>query len=158
MAAKGKIEYWLTEDGLALLRGWTRDGLTLKEIAKDKIHITERTLYRWAEKYNVIMSALKKTAEIVDSEVEQSLHDQAVGYWKEVEEPVKIKKKRRKPDGEIIEYEEIQYVKKRVYYPPVTAATIFWMKCRKKWNDRTIDPEETKESVVIIDDVGTETE
>ena len=32
--ARGKFEYWLTEDGLTLLNGWAREGLTDEQIAK----------------------------------------------------------------------------------------------------------------------------
>lgn len=31
--ARGKFEYWLTEDGLTLLKGWARDGLTDEDLA-----------------------------------------------------------------------------------------------------------------------------
>ena len=33
--AKGKYEYWLTEEGLLLLEGWARDGLTDEQIAQN---------------------------------------------------------------------------------------------------------------------------
>ena len=32
--ARGKFEYWLTEDGLTLLEGWARDGLTDAQLAE----------------------------------------------------------------------------------------------------------------------------
>ena len=31
--AKGKYEYWLTQEGLLELEGWARDGLTDEQIA-----------------------------------------------------------------------------------------------------------------------------
>ena len=33
--AKGKYEYWLTKEGLMLLEGWARDGLTDEQIAEN---------------------------------------------------------------------------------------------------------------------------
>ena len=33
--ARGKFEYWLTEDGRTLLEGWARDGLTDEQIARN---------------------------------------------------------------------------------------------------------------------------
>ena len=30
--ATGKVGYWLSEDGLTLLEGWARDGLTDEDI------------------------------------------------------------------------------------------------------------------------------
>ena len=35
--AKGKYEYWLTDDGLLLLAAWARDGLTDEQIANNII-------------------------------------------------------------------------------------------------------------------------
>ena len=31
--AKGKYEYWITPEGLTLVEGWARDGLTDEQIA-----------------------------------------------------------------------------------------------------------------------------
>ena len=42
--AKGKYEYWLTNEGLILLEGWARDGLTDEQIAHN-MGITSKTLY-----------------------------------------------------------------------------------------------------------------
>lgn len=33
--AKGKYEYWLSDEGLTLLEGWARDGLTDEQISKN---------------------------------------------------------------------------------------------------------------------------
>lgn len=70
--AKGKYEYWRTTDGLILLQGWARDGLTDEQIAHN-IGIRRTTLYDWKNKYLDINDALKKGKEIVDYEVENAL-------------------------------------------------------------------------------------
>ncbi|MBC8612060.1 helix-turn-helix domain-containing protein [Massilimaliae timonensis] len=70
--AKGKYEYWLTEEGLTLLEGWARDGLTDEQIAHNA-GITAATLYEWKKKYPEISEALKKGKEVVDFEVENAL-------------------------------------------------------------------------------------
>lgn len=70
--AKGKYEYWRTTDGLILLQGWARDGLTDEQIAHN-IGIRRTTLYDWKNKYPDINDALKKGKEIVDYEVENAL-------------------------------------------------------------------------------------
>ena len=70
--AKGKYEYWLSEDGLTLLEGWARDGLTDEQIAHN-MGITSKTLYEWKNKYGDICNALKKGKEVVDYEVENAL-------------------------------------------------------------------------------------
>lgn len=75
--ARGKFEYWLTEDGLTLLEGWARDGLNDEQIAK-KININRSTLYEWEKKYPDISDALKKGKEVVDYKVENALLDKAL--------------------------------------------------------------------------------
>jgi transposase-like protein len=75
--AKGKYEYWKSHDGLLLIEGWARDGLTDEQIAHN-IGITTSTLYEWKKKYSEISDALKKTKEVVDREVENALYKKAL--------------------------------------------------------------------------------
>lgn len=70
--AKGKYQEWLEPDGLILLEGWARDGLTDEQIAKN-IGITSTTLYDWKKKHSKISEALKKGKEVVDYAVENAL-------------------------------------------------------------------------------------
>ena len=70
--AKGKYEYWLTEEGLLLLEGWARDGLTDEQIAHN-IGISTSTLNNWKNKYVEILESLKKGKEVVDYAVENAL-------------------------------------------------------------------------------------
>lgn len=74
--AKGKYEYWISEDGLILIEGWARNGLTDVQIASN-IGINVKTLYDWKNKHSKICNALKKTKEIVDNEVEAALYKKA---------------------------------------------------------------------------------
>ncbi len=76
--ARGKFEYWLTEDGLTLLEGWARDGLTDEQIAHN-MGVAYSTFRVWKEKYSAISAVLKKSKEIVDFEVENALLDAALG-------------------------------------------------------------------------------
>lgn len=85
--AKGKYAEWLTEDGLLLLKGWARDGLTDEQIAHN-CGITPATLYNWKNKHVEIFDALKKGKEVVDYEVENALLAKALSgdvtaqiYW-----------------------------------------------------------------------------
>ena len=75
--AKGKYEYWLTEDGLTLLEGWARDGLTDEQLAHN-CGITAATLYEWKNRFPEISEALKKGKEVVDYEVENALLNKAL--------------------------------------------------------------------------------
>jgi transposase len=74
--AKGKYEEWLTEDGLILIEGWARDGLTDEQIAHN-MGISRSTLKEWKKDYPAISAALKKTKEVVDREVENALYKKA---------------------------------------------------------------------------------
>lgn len=75
--AKGKYQRWLTEEGLLLLEGWARDGLTDEQLAKN-IGISIRTFYEWKEKFPQFSQSLKKGKEVVDYEVENALLSSAL--------------------------------------------------------------------------------
>lgn len=99
--ARGKFEYWLTEDGLTLLEGWARDGLTNEQIAHN-MGVALSTLKVWKEKFLAISAALKKGKEVVDYEVENALLNKALGgdttaqiFWLKNRRPDKW---RDKPD------------------------------------------------------------
>lgn len=75
--AKGKYQKWLTPDGLILLEGWARNGLTEEQIAHN-MGISVRTLERWKEDHCQICQSLKRTKEVVDLEVENALYQAAM--------------------------------------------------------------------------------
>lgn len=130
--AKGKYQRWLEPDGLLLLEGWARDGLTDEQLA-EKMGINPATLYDWKNKHPEISEALKKGKEIVDIQVENALLKRALGY-EYMEERVEISEK----DGRKV----IQTVKQVI---PDTAAQIFWLKNRRpdRWRDK---PQEKAEA------------
>lgn len=97
--AKGKYEYWLTEEGLLLLEGWARDGLTDEQIAHN-IGITTKTLYEWKNRFGDICESLKKGKEVVDYAVENALLKNALRgdttaqiYWLKNRRPDKWRDK-----------------------------------------------------------------
>lgn len=97
--ARGKFEYWLTEDGLTLLEGWARDGLTDEQIAHN-VGITATTLYEWKKRFPEISEALKKGKEVVDFQVENALLQSALEgnitaqiFWLKNRQKVKWKDK-----------------------------------------------------------------
>ncbi len=130
--AKGKYQRWLEPDGLLLLEGWARDGLTDEQIAGN-VGITATTLYEWKNRFPEISEALKKGKEIVDIQVENALLKRALGY-EYMEERAEISEK----DGRKV----IQTVKQVI---PDTAAQIFWLKNRRpdRWRDK---PQEKAEA------------
>lgn len=68
-----KINEWIKDDKLILLRGWARDGLTNEQIAKN-IGINPKTLYEWKKKESKISNVLKESREVTDYEVENALY------------------------------------------------------------------------------------
>ncbi len=120
-----KINQWLEPDGLTLLEGWARDGLTDEQIASN-MGINVATLYRWKKKECKICEALKKGKEVVDIQVENALLKRALGYDYQ-EQKVEVSEK----DGRKV----IQTMK---HVPPDTTAQIFWLKNRRpeKWRDK----------------------
>ena len=88
--AKGKFEYWQTDDGLLRLEAYARDGLTDEQIAKN-MDIRRETLYAWKKKYANISNALKRGKEVVDIEVENALYQKAVGFKETVRKAIKCK-------------------------------------------------------------------
>lgn len=134
---KSPIGDWLTDDGLILLEGWAREGLKDEDIA-DKIGISKSTFYKWKSENKEFSDALKRGKAPVDFKVENQTLKSALGYFIEIEEPIKLKTKKQLIDKGTIEEEHIEYVKKQVYIPPVPACQFFWLKNRKpdKWRDR----------------------
>lgn len=126
--ARGKYEYWLTEDGLILLEGWARDGLTDKQISHN-IGISEQTLNVWKNKYPSFSESLKKGKEIVDMEVENALLKKATGYT------IQLNKQKVTKDGDVVDIVE------EIHITPDTTAQIFWLKNRKpdKWRDKPVN-------------------
>lgn len=123
--AKGKYQEWLRPEGLLLIEGWARDGLTDEQIAHN-MGIGYSTLQTWKKEYQDIRDTLKKGKEVVDRQVENALLKRALGYqYEEI---------REKQEGGVIT--ERTVTKKEV--PPDTTAQIFWLKNRKPevWRDR----------------------
>lgn len=127
--AKGKFEYWLTEDGLLRIQGWARDGLTDAQIAHN-IGVSYSTFKEWLVRFPDMSASLKKGKAPVDIEVENALLKRALGYETEevFEEIFEM------PDGS--QRKHIRRVKKQI--PPEPVAIFFWLKNRRplKWRDK----------------------
>lgn len=126
--AKGKYQKWLEPDGLLLLEGWARDGLTDAQLAHN-IGVSTKTLYEWENRYSTIREAIKKGKAPVDIEVENALLKRALGY-EYMEARIEVSEK----DGRKV----IQTTKT---VPPDTTAQIFWLKNRRpdKWRDKPLE-------------------
>lgn len=146
--AKGKFEYWLTDDGLILLEGWARDGLTDEQIA-DNCGITRATLYNWKKRFVDIFDALKAGKEVVDIHVENSLLKRANGFSYEE------KTYERVWNEKLEKYIKVNTKTVTKMVAPDTTAQIYWLKNRKpeKWRDKPKDDLTNDEGVTIIDDL-----
>lgn len=133
-----KYEYWITEEGLTLLEGWARDGLTDEQIAAN-IGVRRETIYDWKKRFPNFSNALKKGKEVIDRQVENALLKSALGY--EYEEDGMTK------DGAVVPLRKVAH--------PNTTALIFWLKNRKPldWRDKQEIHHEGQQQVKIVNDL-----
>lgn len=126
--AKGKYHEWLTPDGLLLIEGWGREGLSEPQIAKN-MGIAYQTLNEWKKQFTDIYDALKRGKTPVDLQVENALLKRALGYeYDEITTEIV-----EMPNGQ--KRKNVKKVTKKV--APDTTAQIFWLKNRRpdRWRD-----------------------
>lgn len=128
--AKGKYKNWITPDGLLLLTGWARDGLTDEQIAR-KVGIAYSTLRAWRDKFPAVSAALKSSKEIVDYEVENALYKKCVGTWAKEEKAIKCKNVYYDDAGRRCEEERVEVVEVATFVPPDTTAQLAWLNNRR---------------------------
>lgn len=149
----GKYENWITEEGIALIAGWARDGLTDEMIAKN-MGISRSTLYEWRNRFSDISNALKKGKEVVDRFVENAMLKNATGYEYIEEVPMKTKRVFWDEDNHRCEQEEVVVVPVKKYQPPNVTAGIFWLTNRmnSKWRQRA-DAATNDEEISKVDQI-----
>ena len=74
-----KVDIWLTDQGLAKIEAWRRDGCTIEE-CRLKMGIANSTLRRWRDEHPEIAEAMRRGADDFDDEVEEALMKAALGY------------------------------------------------------------------------------
>lgn len=149
-----KYEEWLTEEGLVLIGGWARDGLTEQQIAEN-MGIAYSTLREWKKSYPAISAALKKNKEVADRNVENALYNKAVGFTA-TDRVVSTRKTVEYENGKRVrEISEPCVVEVEKYFPPDTTAEIFWLKNRKpdKWRDKQNVELDGESKVMIVDSI-----
>lgn len=126
--------FWQTPRQLTLLRGWARDGVPEKEIAR-RMGLKPLGLRLWRHRYPAIGEALALTGEITDYQVEDALLKAAMGY-RYTEEKVEQTDK-----GEKLVSTE------KEASPSVTAISL-WLKRRRPevWAEDEASPEEPPEN------------
>lgn len=149
-----KYEEWLTEEGLLLIEGWARDGLTEEQIAHN-MGVSYSSLKNWKNEHLAILTALKKGKEVVDREVENALLKRAKGYTA-TEQVVTSRKVVEYEDGKRIkEISEPCVIEVEKHYPPDVTADIFWLKNRKpeQWRDKQNVEVNGEGKVMIVDSI-----
>lgn len=141
--SKGKSEYWLSDEGLTMISGWARDGLTDEDIAHN-IGVACSTLYVWKKRYPEISEALKRAKDVADRLVENALFMRATGYEKEAFKTFIYR-------GEAVVIPVIEHIS------PDTTAAIFWLKNRKPtaWRDKplAVNEQDHETGIVILPEV-----
>lgn len=122
------IEEWLSDDNLALIAGWIRDGFTLNDVA-NKIGTNINTLMLWRKKYPEFDDAFKRGREMVDYLVENALLKSALGYQtKEVKVTTTMRR------GKVVE--TIKETLEKEQSPNVTAIQMWlYNRQRDKWKN-----------------------
>lgn len=134
-----KIKEFSSDEGLILLEGWSRDGLSMGQIASN-IGISRATLYQWIDKNEKIKNALKKGRDVADYEVENALFKSATGFYYE---------------EEVLDAKGKKHTIKR-YSKPNVVADMYWTKNRRpdKWRDKREQEITGSIPVVIKDDLS----
>lgn len=101
-----------------------RAGFTDFELS-ELFQVSETTIYTWKVQYPAFGEALKPNKEIIDSRVEATLFQRAMGYKVHSEKIVVV-------DNEVVRVPIIEQ------YPPDATSMIYWTKNRQpeKWRER----------------------
>lgn len=77
---KQRKRFWLSEDGLILIIGWRRKGISIKDIATFHIGVSMTAFWGWYRESEDLRKACNTGKDIADSAVEDALFRRAVGY------------------------------------------------------------------------------
>lgn len=133
IASKGKYREWTSPDGLTLVEGMAREGLSDEQIAA-KIGIGTTTYYEWQKAYPEFREAIKKGKAPVDIQVENALLKRALGYT--ATETVEEIYQEGEGKNRRIVSSHVRKITKEI--PPDVGAIVFWLKNRRpgKWRDK----------------------
>lgn len=151
--AKSKY-YTHVEPNIARIEYWCRDGAIDEEIWT-RLKISKTSFYKYQNEHEDFANALKKEKELVDYSVEDSLLKSASGHIQEVRRPFKLKEVYYDENNKRCEKESVAYGIEEVYYPPVPASIIFWLKNRMKtkWRDKPVIDDENNETFDKLDKI-----
>lgn len=77
---KKRKAFWLSEEGLTLIRGWRRNGVSIKNLVKQNIGISMTAWYGWFRESEDLRKACNDGKEVANYAVEDALYRRAIGY------------------------------------------------------------------------------
>lgn len=112
---KKRKAFWLSEEGLTLIRGWRRNGLSIKDLVNQNIGVSMTAWYGWYRESEDLRKACTDGREVANYAVEDALFRRAVGYdyWEET--------------WDLIEGELRLAHKYKRHVPPDTKAIMHWL-------------------------------
>ena len=118
----------LIEDNLENIEQWTRDGLTMKQIASN-LGISDRTLYRYkSDSDSQLSQTIKNGRQVAVEQLENTMFKSACGFERTVKKCAKVKRCIYENGKKADEWEEMVEYEETIYYPPDTTAGIFLLK------------------------------
>ena len=116
---KERKKFWLSDNGLQLIAGWRRNGVSLTDIAVKNIGISKTAFWGWYKESEDLRKACAIAKDVADLTVEDALYRRAIGY--EYEERV----------YELVEGEVRLTKIFSKHMPPDTKAIMQWLFNRK---------------------------
>lgn len=143
---QGAIErkrFWLSDDGLALIAGFRREGMTMEEIYNGQVGVSSTTWRSWLASSDGLREAISQTDEQVNCLVERALLRRALGY-EVVEE-----------DEELVEGEMRVVRRRHRHVPGDTKAQLAWLYSRRadRWRANQDPRDATTEQLRAVDAV-----
>ena len=143
---QGAIErkrFWLSPDGVALIAGFRREGMTMEEIYNGQVGVSSTTWRSWMASSPDLRSAISQTDEQVNCLVEQALLRRALGY-----EVVEV-------DEELVEGEMRVVRRRHRHVPGDTKAQLAWLYSRRadRWRANQDPRDATTEQLRAVDAV-----
>lgn len=77
---KDRKAFWLSETGLALIKGWRKNGVTTKKIYSEFVGVSATGWANWFRESAELRDALHTGKEAADLSVEEALYRRATGY------------------------------------------------------------------------------
>lgn len=149
MAGLSRYDKEHIADKLDSIRGWAKNGAADKDIAA-QLGISRSTLCDWKNRYSEFAEALKVGKQQATGEILNAAFLQAVGFERDVTEPVKVKRQLYDRQSEkILTEEHVEMVTYTKYFPPVPLMTRF-MLINKLPNEYSAAPDTDDASAGIV--------